>query len=449
MSNTFNWEEFSKLNKIITLLASTSSTNEKLDILKRHADNVMLRQLLYYTYNTMLKYKITLEGLANAKALTPEEAPEGSPFDMCEKLAKSNINDRLRSSVKAYIQYNVPEDCQSLVLNMLLKDQGIHMTAKNINKSVPKLIPEFKCMLGNPIKKVKFKDGEWVAITQKMNGVRAILLNNEFKSRQGKDINGFQHIKDEIEELGNALNFNAYTMVFDGELVQLNRDNAKNDEDNFRESLSIINSKKTRTKEEELKVEYVIFDMLPTKQFSFGESAKKYKERRELLDQVQAKIDELGLEHVRVVPCLYSGAYSKEKVEDMLAMTDALELEGVMINKNATYTTKRTNNLVKVKSFFYNDVTCLGVYKGEKGKEFEDTLGGITVNYKGFNVNCGSGFNKEQRDYYINHPEEIVGKIVTVKCKGESRNSKNDDLSMNFPIFCHVREDKTEESYES
>lgn len=448
MANTFNWEEFTKLNSIITLLTSTNSTNEKLEILERHADNTMLQQLLYYTYNTMLKYKITLEGVANAKLLDPEDTPDGSPFAMCEELAKSNISDRLRSGVKSYIQFNVPEECQSLVLNMLLKDQGIRMTAKSINKSIPKLIPEFKCMSGNPMKKVKFKNGEWIAITQKMNGIRAVLCCNEFKSRQGKEIMGFQHIKNEVEELGVALGFNMYTMVLDGELVQLNRENTKNDEDNFRESTSIINKKK-RTVEEELKVEYVIFDVIPTKQFSLGESAKKYKERREFLEQMQAKIDELGLEHIRVVPCLYTGAYSKEIVEETLAMTDAMELEGVMINKNTPYVTKRTNNLVKVKSFFYNDVTCLGVYKGEKGKEYENTLGGITVNYKGFKVNCGSGFNREDRDYYIKHPEEIVGKIVTVKCKGESRNSKNDNLSMNFPIYCRVREDKTEESYES
>ena len=441
----FNWEEFAKLNDIIKLLVSTDSTNEKLAILKRNKDNVMLQQLLYYTYNTMLKYKITLEGLANAK-LTNVDVPSGSPFAMCNELSKSNINDQLRTRVKSYIHYHVPEDCQTLVLNMLLKDQGIRMTAKSINKSIPNLIPEFKCMLGNPSKKVKFKDGEWIAITQKMNGIRAIFCYNEFKTRQGKEIGGFWQIKDEINKLGEALGFNGYEMVLDGELVQLNRDNAKNDEDNFRESLSIVNSK-TRSEQDEMKIEYVIFDAIPTKQFMLGESAKKYKERRVFLEQIQEKCDELGLEHLRIVPCYYSGAYSKEVVDETLEQTDALELEGIMINKNAPYVTKRTNNLVKVKSFFFNDVFCLDVYEGEG--EFKGMLGGITVNYKGFKVNCGSGFNQEQRKHFWAHPEEIVGKIVTIKCKGESRNSKNTDLSMNFPIFQQVRPDKTEESYES
>ena len=118
-----------------------------------------------------------------------------------------------------------------------------------------------------------------------------------------------------------------------------------------------------------------------------------------------------------------------------------------MINKNAPYVTKRTSNLLKVKSFFFNDVYCLDIYEGEG--EFAGMLGGITTNYKGYKVNCGSGFTQEQRKYYWEHRDEIVGKIVMIKCKGESRNSKNDDLSMNFPIFMEVRYDKNEESYES
>ena len=76
-------------------------------------------------------------------------------------------------------------------------------------------------------------------------------------------------------------------------------------------------------------------------------------------------------------------------------------------------------------------------------------LTGTVMYYKGYKVNCGSGFTQEQRKYYWEHRDEIVGKIVTIKCKGESRNSKNDDLSMNFPIFTEVRLDKDSESYES
>lgn len=440
----FDWTEFSELNDVIKLLKATNSSNEKMAILEKHKDNVMLQQLLYYTYNDF-KYKISLDALAKVKA-SEDKAPDGSPFAMCKELAKSNINDELRVAVKSYIQYKVPKDSRELVLNMLLKDQGIRVTAKTINKVIPNLIPEFKCQLGSPLKKVKLKESDWICLTQKLNGVRALFCYGEFRSRQGKVIEGLDCVKEELYDLYEHMNKDVLSIVLDGELVQLNRDNAKNDEDNFRESLSIINSKE-RTKEEEERIEYVLFDIIPTNEFLQGESLLKYKDRHKQLEVIQEIVDELELEHIRVVPCYYTGKYSKEIVNETLAKTDALELEGIMINRNAYYVTKRTSNLIKVKSFFFNDVYCLDVLEGEG--EFKGTLGSLIVNYKGYKVKCGSGFTQEQRKYYWEHPDEIVGKIVTVKCKGESRNSKNDDLSMNFPIFTEVRLDKDSESYES
>lgn len=440
----FNWEEFAEVKDIIQLLRSTNSKNLKMSYLEQYKDNLMLQQLLFYTYNDF-KYKISLEALNKVKA-SEDKAPVGSPFAMCQELAKSNINDDLRIRVKSYIQYRVPQDCRDLVLNMLLKDQGIHMTAKTINKVIPNLVPEFKVMLANPVKKVKLKESDWIALTQKMNGIRAVFCYNDFRSRQGKTIEGFDCIKDDLYSLYEALGLDSLSMVFDGELVKMNKDNVTNDEDNFRESLSIVNSKE-RTVEEENSIEYVLFDIVPTDEFFRGESRLKYKARRDKLDEIATLCEELGLKHLRVVPCYYQGKYSQQVVDETLAKTDELELEGVMINKNAPYVNKRTNNLLKVKSFFFNDVFCTDTYEGEG--EFKGVLGGITVNYKGFSVNCGSGFTLEQRKYYWEHPEEIVGKIVCIKCKGESRNSKNDDLSMNFPIFQTVRTDKDKESYES
>ena len=70
----------------------------------------------------------------------------------------------------------------------------------------------------------------------------------------------------------------------------------------------------------------------------------------------------------------------------------------------------------------------------------------LCVNTKDNDLRCGSGFTQEQRNYYWNNPEQIVGKIVTIKYKEETRN-KNGGLSIQFPVFQTVRQDKTEESY--
>lgn len=436
----FNWKEFERVHSVIKLLRETSSSNAKASILKQYKDTPHLQNLLYYTYNKDLKYKITLKAISKAEVGNVKS--EESPFELASDLAMCNIDNATRNRVATYLA-NIPnEKCRELVLGMLLKDLGIHMTAKSINKVIPNLIPEFKVALANPIAKAKLKIGEQVTVTQKLNGIRGVYCMGGFKSRQGKDIDGFNNIKTELEDLFKYMSWN--NMVLDGELVRIKTDDI-DDEDNFRLTTSIVNSK-SRTKDEEEQIEFVIFDLLPYDEFVKGESTLTYSRRSEILEEVDEYLGSKGFEYLRTVPCYFEGGYDPNIINEILKQTDAIGLEGVMINRDATYKCKRSNDILKVKSFFYNDLRCLEVYEGEG--EFEGTLGGIVVNYKGFKVKAGSGFTQEQREYYWTHPEEIVGRIVCIKCKGESKNKNNSDLSMNFPIFNGVRNDKEEESYE-
>lgn len=52
-----------------------------------------------------------------------------------------------------------------------------------------------------------------------------------------------------------------------------------------------------------------------------------------------------------------------------------------------------------------------------------------------------------QRRKFWDNPDSIIGKIVQIKYKNETQN-KNGGISVQFPIFEFIREDKTEESYE-
>ena len=90
------------------------------------------------------------------------------------------------------------------------------------------------------------------------------------------------------------------------------------------------------------------------------------------------------------------------------------------------------------------DIRCLRIEEGE-GK-YQGKLGKIICDYKGYELGVGSGFNDEQREYYYNNPNEIIGRIVEVQYFEESKNEKG-ELSCRFPIFKYVR-DKNEESYD-
>ena len=90
------------------------------------------------------------------------------------------------------------------------------------------------------------------------------------------------------------------------------------------------------------------------------------------------------------------------------------------------------------------DLICTNVIEGE-GK-FRGTLGLIECDYHGYTLGVGSGFSDKQRRYYWEHPNEIIGKIVQIKYKNETKN-KQGGLSVQFPIFQCVRNDKDTPSY--
>jgi len=97
-----------------------------------------------------------------------------------------------------------------------------------------------------------------------------------------------------------------------------------------------------------------------------------------------------------------------------------------------------------IKNFKKCDIKCTGIESGT-GRN-SDVLGNIVCDYKGFECRVGSGFSDEQRSYYYDNPTEIIGKIVTVKYKEETKN-KQGGVSLQFPVFQCVRFDKSEPNY--
>ena len=278
------------------------------------------------------------------------------------------------------------------------------------------------------------KVGEWFALQEKYNGIRGDYLPNlnSIVSRQGISFTKLDHLIKEIKTLfGNSI-------VVDGELIRDNKNNLS-DEENFTLTCSIVNSDDV----DKTDIIFRIYDIIPLEDFLEGQSKLKFKDRYKNMMAFEEKTKELGLSHLRFSHNLYEGT-DQSKIQELLDKMDEEGKEGLMLYKNEYYKCKRHNGLLKVKSFLSCDIKCIGVYEGE-GRN-EGKLGGIIVNYKGFEVGCGSGFSDEQREYYWNNQQEIVDRIVQIKYKTESKN-KQGGISMQFPIFQCVRELGKEESY--
>lgn len=76
---------------------------------------------------------------------------------------------------------------------------------------------------------------------------------------------------------------------------------------------------------------------------------------------------------------------------------------------------------------------------GEKESKF-DVASALYIKHKDNIVKVGSGLSKEQRLRWFDHPEEIIGKTITVQYFEETQDSKTKAYSLRFPVLKYVYE---------
>ena len=269
-----------------------------------------------------------------------------------------------------------------------------------------------------------------VSMSLKLDGIRCTALIDEkghivFKTRQGKVIKGLLEIKMALKA------FNLTNCMLDGELIRINKDNIPSDE-NFRLTTEIVNSKT----ENKTNLEYVLFDITPLSCYYDKECDMDYNTRMILLSQAISQPSKF----IRTVP-IYGITEDVDVIYKKLS-------EALMLN---TLTGKygfgkRSKDLLKVKKMQTCDIKCIGVEEGE-GK-YAGTLGKIVCDYKGFTLRVGSGFTDDERKFYWNNQDKIINQLVEIQYFEESKDKKTGDLSLRFPVFKRVRDDKDEVSYD-
>ena len=414
---------------IINQLRNESSTNGKLKILKDNKDNELLKKVLEYTYNPFKKYGVT------EKVLIPtnEEFNNIELFQLLDLLSNSNINDSLRKTVNSFLGSIQFKEERDLYVCMLLKDLRCNISTKLINKAIPKLIPEFNIQQAYPIDKYYPKKNEWHVLEEKLNGINGSVLNDNVISRQGKVINGLQHI---IEQL-NKTSFKGY--YFNGELVRKNIDNISNGE-NFRETTSIVNSDDI----DKSNIDFIVFDLLPVEEFNEGKSKLKYKDRLKQLKQLDKEAKELGLNNLSIPKIYYEGE-DISNIDYYLEQATKEDKEGLMYIKNNQWKNKRHSGILKVKKFLNADCEIIGYEEGTG--RLEGKLGAFVIDYKGNKVNVGSGYTDEERIEFWKNKEKYIGRILQVKFKEQTKDKKTGLVSIQFPIYQCIREIGKEVSY--
>ena len=427
--------ELLEIVNIIEELRNTSSRNDKMTILKNNKENELLKTILEFTYNPFKKYKITEKSLGGGDTFIPTFE---SLDLLLHVLRTNNLDHQIRCSVNHFL-VQTDEEIRDLYRCVILKDLKIGVNAKTLNKIWKGLIPtsetgeDIKPMLASKFEFDKPPKGEF-CVTEKLDGIRCMAICKEdgiqLFSRQGKLIEGCVSIETAL--MGMRIQVGR-DFVLDGELLAMNcgYDTV------YKETTKRVKNKN------ELKegIYYMAFDMLEMEEFNQSKGVYKYHERlQKLLD-----LDKfMGSMFVRIIQPLYLGS-DMNRVLELLEVYKKLGAEGLMVNlMDAPYEFKRSKAILKVKVMETVDLKIIGFEEGT-GRN-SGRLGALIVDYKGYECGVGSGFSDFDREFIWNNQDQYLGKICEIQYFEETKN-KDGGVSLRFPVFKHLRLDKTEPSY--
>lgn len=424
---------------VIKLIGNTSSTNDKLYLLKKNENVPGLKEILKFIYNPYCKTGISDKKLSKTFGTFPSE-PKVTWKEAIGYFSKHQTGSDADVAFGIRFIMSNP-DAGWLARAIVTQDLKIGVTATSLNKVYgADFIPKIGCMLGTLYGDVGPQKTKWPCIvTEKLDGIRRIIVKENgvvrCYSRSGHEDTGLIEIIKEAEYLPD-------NMVYDGELLAKGtyKDNIA-----IRQATnSIANSSGAKTG-----LTFNVFDMIPIDEFKAGISKwgaldRKIRLAATLRDESVAALTEdawkaiccygveLEFEHIKPVPIL-GLVKNISEVEPIVASIWARGGEGVMLNSTVgKYEIKRSKELLKVKHTEEHILTIVDMLEGT-GK-YEDMLGALVVDYKGNRLGVGSGFTDQQRKYIWDNYSAYIGLQVEIETFGESKNALG-EVSLNCPIF--------------
>ena len=421
--------------KIFNQIQETSSLNDKKAIIAANKDNELFKKCLVFlldgNINTGISNKKINKKVEPSSELAPYYLCRNSTFEeVMNYLIKNNTGtDADIYEIQSFLDGH--EEDRKFYEQMITKSFRLGADSKVVNSVIPGLIPTWEVMLGTSIEHCKLPENTWFSLSQKLNGNRCTYYNGDFYTRQNKKYIGLNHIKEDIEKIPNAKDY-----VFDGELIYKNNEGLS-DSSAFQKGTGIANNKSDN--KEELKL--VLFDVLSREEFDNKISKDTYKIRKQHL----LGLKQFETENIEIVQMFYEGTDQSE-IWKWLDYCEQHDMEGCMLNLDTPYECKRTKSLMKIKKFYDFDLQIVGYEEGtgrNKGR-----LGAFVVDYKGNQVKVGSGYSDEERVNFWNDRDKYIGRVITVKYKEISKDKKTGLESLQFPVYCGVRELGKEPSYE-
>lgn len=415
--------------QLIGELQAENSSNGKKEILRKYPQ---CKPLLEVALNPYKKFHITSDQLEKHKDIIAEHSCY-SGLDLFEDLASGEISGhKAIAECNAFISFS-NQEYKDLILRVLSKDLKCRTGATLINSVYPGLIPEFQVALAETLdmgKKIDLETDEWY-YSRKLDGCRCICRIEKgeitFYSRTGHEFTTLDNLKADLEAMG------IDDCVLDGEICLMDRED--------REDFQLV-MKEIRKKDHTIRnPRYLVFDYLTLEEFDSGKGSADWNHsaRQCRFADIKSKSGEVDW------PQSFKQLV-QQKVKDVGHISTLMDeatargYEGLIIRKNVAYEGKRTKNMLKVKKFKDAEYKVVAVHTGliddGQGNKVEGMVS-VDIKHRGNKVTVGSGWTYKQRILYMNCPDGIIGKILTIQYFSETRN-KDGKYSLRFPVVKHL-----------
>jgi DNA ligase-1 len=424
---------------IISKVASESKKKQK-EVLLKENESEVLKEILYYTYNSFITYgikSIDFEGINSGnKNLIDNWEPVK---ELLDKLAERRLTGNAARDEIINVASMYVSDEQTMIKRIINRDMEAGFSESTVNKVWEGLIPVFDVALAERYDKfpqLLTFDGAWL-LSRKLDGCRCIAIVDpaeysvKFYSRQGIEFTTLRMVANEImatvEEADDDDESPIGKFVLDGEICLIDKEG----NEDFQGIMKQI-KKKDHTIKNPM---YQIFDFMTYDDFLNKKSIYPLSKRLRAI----RRINEGEWQHIKVLEQVVVD--SEEVFAEWNKKVADNGWEGLILRKDVPYEGKRTKNMLKVKKFFDAEYVVKDIITGDfnysvagQGQAKEEMLTAVIIEHKGHEVRVGSGWSIEQRKEFFSNPEKIIGKTITVQYFEETKN-KEGGLSLRFPTL--------------
>ncbi len=428
-------------SEIIKLIESSNSRlfKESIILEQMKKGNDIFFKGLSFAYNKLLTFGVKQLPVAekNGQGLDWIEFSK-----ICEKLIKRELTGHAaRDQIIILKDKSYKDEWNFFYRRILQKDMRCGLSERTVNNVAKKnnyeqyVIPVFSCQLAQDCELHKKKLNGKKSLEVKLDGVRAVTViypsgKIDMFSRNGKELNNFNHIKDEISKTFNISSIKE-ALVLDGEIVS----------DDFQTLMKQIHRKSSSQNKD---AKLFLFDLLPLEYFKKGIYEKSYFSRIEELKKIHERF--FIQSHVINIIDSVNVDLDTEKGEIEFKNFNKNSIingyEGIMIkDPESFYECKRSTTWLKSKPFIeislevkdYEEGT--GRNKGKLGAIIAEGIDGD----KNFKTNVGSGFTDLQRKEFWEEKDKLIGQIIEIRADSISKSQDGENWSLRFPRFKSFR----------